>query len=186
MGYNTELTEWPSTSVPQPAKLLVDKLFAVLDSKAPEAGDTLADEVFTKDGCLDSHHRFEGADAIRRSRINAWMTLTSRRHEVLKVYTDSYEGDDLLLIGQLTAGFASGELKRGEFIARIRLSQSLSAMPRIKSYKVWMDASAMKTVDETNYASFSGTAPESGVMLRMLPTLTEMNKDLNLENTTAP
>lgn len=159
MGYNTELTEWPSTSVPQPAKLLVDKLFAVLDSKAPEAGDTLADEVFTKDGCLDSHHRFEGADgmqpdlcsnlmcptqrltldiAIRRSRINAWMTLTSRRHEVLKVYTDSYEGDDLLLIGQLTAGFASGELKRGEFIARIRLSQSLSAMPRIKSYKVWM------------------------------------------------
>lgn len=65
MGYNTELTEWPSTKVPEPVMLQVDKLFAVLDSKASEAGDKLADEVFTTDGILDSHHRFEGADGMQ-------------------------------------------------------------------------------------------------------------------------
>lgn len=165
MGYNTDLTEWPAVGVPEVVKSLVDKLFSVLDTKSPGAGDKLADEIFAVDGVLDSSHRFEGAEGlwsdlrcscglepdnlvdqlndvyhleIRTSRKDAWTMIASRSHEILKVYTDSYETSDLLMIGQLTVRLKSEEQKRGQFIARISLTDSQTAEPRIKLYKVWM------------------------------------------------
>lgn len=51
MGYNTESAEWPADiHVPDVVKHIVDKLFRTLDDDNDNAGDVLADEVFTVDG----------------------------------------------------------------------------------------------------------------------------------------
>jgi len=147
MGYNTASTEWPAIEVPDPVKELVDKFFLTMDTNAPESGDKLADDIFARDGVLDGHHRAEGTEAIRRCRDDAWKAIESRRHELLKVYTDSHEADDLLIIGQVTAGLRTGEKKRGEFIARVRIDDAQTRNPKLKLYKVWMDMSAMVTVE---------------------------------------
>ncbi|KAK4937362.1 hypothetical protein LTR10_021971 [Elasticomyces elasticus] len=147
MGYNTALAEWPSIQIPHPVKEQVDKFFSIMDTKAPEAGDRLAEEIFASDGVMDGHHRAEGTEALRRCRDNAWKVIQSRRHELLKVYTDSKTAEDLLVLGQVTAGYHSGEKKRGEFTARIRLVDTQTRHPKITLYKVWMDASAMVKVD---------------------------------------
>lgn len=64
--------------------------------------------------------------------------IQSRRHELLKVYTDSETAEDLLVLGQVTVGYNSGEKKRGEFTARIRLIGTKTSRPKVKLYKVWM------------------------------------------------
>lgn len=95
--------------------------------------------------------------------------IETRRHELLKVYTDSQEGDDLLIIGQVTVGLRTGERKRGELIARTRIDGAHTSSPKLMLYKVWMvsriinqwrsawlmvcllqDASAMETLDAEN------------------------------------
>lgn len=62
MGYNTASTEWPSIQVPDQVKEQVDKLFSIMDTNAPEAGDRLAEEIFASDGVIEGHHRAEGTE----------------------------------------------------------------------------------------------------------------------------
>ncbi|OAG45109.1 hypothetical protein AYO21_00457 [Fonsecaea monophora] len=147
MGINTALTEWPSIQIPDAVKQHVDKFFSIMDTNAPEAGGRLAEEIFASDGAIDGHHRFEGTEALRRSRDNAWKVIATRRHEILKVFTDSVTAEDLLVLGQVTVGYVSGEKKRGEFTARISLVDTQTSHPRIKLYKVWMDTAAMVKVE---------------------------------------
>jgi hypothetical protein len=96
-----------------------------------------------------------GYKAIRRSRDNAWKAIETRRHELLKVYTDGHEAEDLLIIGQVTVGLKDGIAKRGEFVARIALTESQTSNPKIKLYKVWMVSPSRLQVEEYRLISTS-------------------------------
>jgi len=144
MGYCTASTEWPSgVSVPAPVKQLVDTFFSLVDDKSSEVGNKLADEVFAVDGIMQTAQRFEGSDALRKCRDSAWVTVDSRRHEVLKVYASDEEGSDLLLIGQAATGFKNGKKVTMEFAARIIVEGSSTEKPKIKLYQVWADSAPM-------------------------------------------
>lgn len=51
-GYSIENTVWPAFAVPNDTKLLLDKFFSIVDDPGADAGDRLADEVFTHDGIM--------------------------------------------------------------------------------------------------------------------------------------
>lgn len=50
MGYPTASTIWPSPQPSDGIKQLVDRLFTLADTKTADAGDLLAQEVFSPDG----------------------------------------------------------------------------------------------------------------------------------------
>lgn len=52
MGYNTERAEWPSHASSPALITMIDRFFNTLDSTDADAGDRLADEIFTQDGKL--------------------------------------------------------------------------------------------------------------------------------------
>jgi hypothetical protein len=52
MGYSTANTVWPTVSIPDDVKLLIDGFFTAVDNTDKSAGDILADEVFTPDGVM--------------------------------------------------------------------------------------------------------------------------------------
>jgi hypothetical protein len=52
MGYSTANTVWPTISIPDDVKLLIDGIFTAMDNTDKSAGDMLADEVFTPDGVM--------------------------------------------------------------------------------------------------------------------------------------
>jgi hypothetical protein len=52
MGYSTANTVWPTVSIPDDVKLLIDAFFTVVDNTDKRAGDILADDVFTPDGVM--------------------------------------------------------------------------------------------------------------------------------------
>lgn len=45
-----EEAEWPSQPIPEPVKRLVARFYSLVDSTASNAGQELADTVFTRDG----------------------------------------------------------------------------------------------------------------------------------------
>jgi hypothetical protein len=96
-----------------------------------------------------------GCKAVRRSRDNAWKTIETRRHELLKVYTDGNAAEDLLIIGQVTVGLKDGIAKKGEFVARIALTEGQTSNPKIKLYKVWMVSPNELQVEEYRLISTS-------------------------------
>lgn len=62
--------------------------------------------------------------------------ISSRKHEILKVYTCESEGLDLLAIGKLMAGLDNGRQAEVEFVARIEMEWTRIGL-RISSYQVW-------------------------------------------------
>ena len=74
---------------------------------------------------------------IARSREGAWEHFQSRRHTILKVYTQSEKADDILLLGELTAEFKNGNSATGQFCARIVVGGPETAKPQFRHYEVW-------------------------------------------------
>jgi len=146
MGYNTENTEWPtSTPVSDATKSRIDTLFSLLDSRDQSVGDRLADELFTEDGVMHGGAgTAHGTEALRHSRDKAWTIIQSRRHTVQRVYVHDAEAKDLLIIGTVAMGFPNGKELASEFTARI-----LFAGDKIKNYNVWADTAPMgKAIQE--------------------------------------
>lgn len=85
---------------------------------------------------IESARANEELLAITKSREHAWDVITSRRHEVVKVYASDPEGLDLLLIGKLTAGLGSGKEAEVGFVARIIMQETAKGL-RMKRYEVW-------------------------------------------------
>jgi hypothetical protein len=52
MGYNIGQAVWPTFSISDQTKALIDKFFRLMDDGSTGVGDKLADEVFTFDGSL--------------------------------------------------------------------------------------------------------------------------------------
>ncbi|MCJ1303256.1 hypothetical protein MMC08_006064 [Hypocenomyce scalaris] len=140
---------WPPLGFPTPVKDLIIKFFGLADDKSPEAGPRLAEEVFTSSAIMKNGPKeFQGSDEIARSREGAWKHFQSRRHTILKVYTQSEKADDILLLGELTAEFKNGNSATGQFCARIVVGGPETAKPQFRHYEVWADqtpfVSAMK------------------------------------------
>ncbi|KAJ4169266.1 hypothetical protein NW754_001350 [Fusarium falciforme] len=125
---------------------MIDRFFNTLDSTDADAGDRLADEIFTQDGKLKLGGKWlVGSDAIRRSRDNVWNAITSRRHVIVKVYSSQADTcDDLLLLGNNTIQVRSGKTVQFNFVARIGLEGLNSSDLRIKSCETWADSAPVK------------------------------------------
>lgn len=155
-------TSWPSTLVSQEGKSLINHFFTLADTKSPDSGERLANEVFTENGIFIAANGpstgragetafllpFNGScintdrcQAISKSRERVWDVIASRQHEVIKVYSSDAEGRDLLVIGKLTAGLSSGKKAEVEFAGRIVMEETVDGL-RISLYQVWSVSSS--------------------------------------------
>jgi hypothetical protein len=75
--------------------------------------------------------------AIAESRQAAWDTITSRRHEILRVFAGKSNYSELILIKKLIAGLKNRNEVVIEFIAQIELEGDTSKDPKGTLYKVW-------------------------------------------------
>jgi hypothetical protein len=58
MGLPTSATDWPSNvDIPTPVKKVIDLFFTLADDKSADAGDRLADEIFTIDAIQQMNSR---------------------------------------------------------------------------------------------------------------------------------
>ncbi|KAJ3547718.1 hypothetical protein NM208_g1351 [Fusarium decemcellulare] len=146
MGYSIDSAEWPTgIHVPPTVKQLIEKFYLLLDNTEPNVGDTLADEIFSDDGvAYFGANPFRGSDEIRRSRDGAWKVITSRKHEVLKVYSGNSDSSDLLFVARVAMGLRNGVKVAGEFAGRLVIADSQTANPKLKLYQVWGDTSALR------------------------------------------
>lgn len=55
MGSATASAEWPSIPISKPVKELIDQFYSLADSKSPDIGARLANEIFTIDGILQNN-----------------------------------------------------------------------------------------------------------------------------------
>jgi hypothetical protein len=64
--------------------------------------------------------------------------METRKHEVLRVYSNKADFSDLLFIGKLTAKFKNGKEASDEFIVRLVFEDDPSVKPPIgKLYQIW-------------------------------------------------
>jgi hypothetical protein len=63
--------------------------------------------------------------------------VSSRNHEVLRVYLGDREFGSILIIGKLVAVLQNGNTIDTEFIAQINLEGVTEGRPKGKLYKVW-------------------------------------------------
>ncbi|OAL22385.1 hypothetical protein AYO20_11210 [Fonsecaea nubica] len=144
MGYNTEKTEWPTFEINKAVKELIDQFFWQLDQQDPQVGDILADDIFAKTGKAEfGGHLYTGPEEIRKSRDNAWKVISSRRHEVLKVFSADLDGSDLLFIGNVAMGLRNGNSVAGEFTGRLRIENPTSSQPKLLLYQIWADSAPL-------------------------------------------
>ncbi|KAH8800462.1 hypothetical protein F5884DRAFT_810516 [Xylogone sp. PMI_703] len=124
---------------------LIEKLYGALDNRDTEkAGNCLADEVFAEDGIIDGPVRYRGTEGIRHSRDRAWISISSRKHEILKIYSQAHNSDamiktrDLMLLGRVTAVLVNEKSIQLLFTSRL-MFVDIDTGPRVSSYQVWMD-----------------------------------------------
>ncbi|KAJ0418351.1 hypothetical protein BJY00DRAFT_287961 [Aspergillus carlsbadensis] len=75
------------------------------------------------------------AAEISESRANAWTSVRSRRHVVLKVYRNNANHEDLFIAGVLTLESLDGTKSDREFVARMEIER-IRPEPKIKQYHV--------------------------------------------------
>lgn len=72
---------------------------------------------------------------IRQCRKAAWNVITKRKHEVLRVYTNSPTQDDLLLFGEISVALKNDKHLKSPFAARLILSNADSSSPKAEYYE---------------------------------------------------
>ncbi|KIW85986.1 hypothetical protein Z517_01380 [Fonsecaea pedrosoi CBS 271.37] len=128
---------WPA-SLKGEVRTLVDLLFQLLDSKSPQAGSRLVQEVFTEDAkFFSSSGYFQGQD-IASSRDGIWEKFEIRSHELRKIYfNDADDGQDLdlLIVGGAIVKPLGGKATALEFIGRAIVVQDPVKGPRVRYYQ---------------------------------------------------
>ena len=81
---------------------------------------------------------------IKTSRKDAWKTISTRRHTVLKVYANNANGLDLIVIGMLAMVTTEGDHMNNQFVARVLIEQRGSTA-RIRQYRVIVPAAQDKS-----------------------------------------
>ncbi|EXJ79924.1 hypothetical protein A1O3_08209 [Capronia epimyces CBS 606.96] len=143
MPYTTEGTAWPtSVTLPDSIKDLIAVFYTLADDKSADAGPRMAKEIFTADahfGGATAVHK--GSEDIAHSRVNAWKTVTSRRHVVKKVFAHDAAGHDLLLLAELEQGFVNGKSLLSPFVVHVVVdADSVKAgSPRFSYMQVYAD-----------------------------------------------
>jgi hypothetical protein len=157
MGYPTATTIWPSSNCSAEVRGLIDRFFLLADTKEDDVGARIAKNLFTPDGTIFTPSGiFKGAGRastiflssyisvismlifaaeISESRKNAWASVKSRRHVVLKVYRNDAHHEDVFIVGLLTLESLEGTKSNHEFVARMEIERT-SSEPRIKQYQV--------------------------------------------------
>lgn len=74
---------------------------------------------------------------IRVSRDHAWKAISTRRHQVLRVYVADTDASDLLFIASVTMGLRNGKQVEGEFAGRLLIADATGSNPRLRLYQVW-------------------------------------------------
>lgn len=152
MGYPTGSTIWPISQCSDDIKKLVDRLFTLADTRTVDAGDLLAQEVFSAEGqFLSPKGTFTGSTGtpacpirpitansvaeIRESRKDAWTTVKTRHHVVSKVYINDTQGIDLIIIGSLSTEALDGTRASIDFVARM-IVETTDQGARVRQYRV--------------------------------------------------
>ena len=127
MGYTTEATVWPtSATLDQSVKDLIGLFYELADNKSKDSGPRMAREIFAENGFMGAATGgFRGSEGkergnvtscvtytmaeISRSRENAWKTVASRHHTVLKVFVNDEAGHELMVLGDLKQVMVNGK-----------------------------------------------------------------------------
>ncbi|KAJ9255374.1 hypothetical protein DTO207G8_3130 [Paecilomyces variotii] len=146
MSYTFRKTHWPPQAIDPAVKHLIERYYTLADFNGPDAGDVLADEVFTETGTMiGPTHKFCGSEEIRTSLKGPVSPVISRRHEILRVYIGDDKGYDLMLIGTNMATLKSGYEIIGDFAARFLIDDESvrKGAPRLKLSQVYTDTAPM-------------------------------------------
>ncbi|KAH8701517.1 hypothetical protein BGW36DRAFT_423830 [Talaromyces proteolyticus] len=137
-------TEWPSVVVPRAVQRLLDHFFSLMDTMTDEAGSKLTTDIFTSDATfISSSGTFKGSLEIKQSRAKAWEHVTSRYHEIVKVYSATEDGSDLLMIGNAVLVLKNGKKVQGDFLGRARIERINTPDPRMSFFQAWGDTGPM-------------------------------------------
>jgi hypothetical protein len=74
---------------------------------------------------------------IEQSRKQAWEYVTSRYHEIVKVYSATDDGSDLLMIGNAILVLKNGKKVQGNFLARAVIEGIKTSDPRMNFFQAW-------------------------------------------------
>jgi hypothetical protein len=76
---------------------------------------------------------------LKASRESAWTHITSRKHNIKKVFAGSVAspGADVMMLGQLDLQLSVGTELTMDFTARIVVDDAVSMRPKIKLCQVW-------------------------------------------------
>ncbi|OAL49778.1 hypothetical protein IQ07DRAFT_65254 [Pyrenochaeta sp. DS3sAY3a] len=142
-SYVTQATQWPSAAaIPDDVQKLIALFYETADSKDPGAGLVLAEKVFSKNASLlSAGGAFNGFDEIAKSRDNAWGAVTSRKHEILRVYVHDATGHELVLLGHMQMVCLNGMNLDLPFSARVVVDDDSKAQGRrLKLMQVFADS----------------------------------------------
>ncbi|KAJ5531860.1 hypothetical protein N7527_005253 [Penicillium freii] len=148
MSYITENTVWPTATVLKPEiKDLIRDFYVLADLPDPQAGVQYAADIFTPTGVMKGPFGpadlYVGTDEIKKSKLNAWGAITSRRHRIKRVFVADEGGHDLMLIGEVDLGLKNGKSITNEYAARMLVDQDIihEGHPRLSLSSVWSDTS---------------------------------------------
>ncbi|KAK1761941.1 hypothetical protein QBC33DRAFT_502148 [Phialemonium atrogriseum] len=140
MSYVTKEATWPATTLQKGVKEVIARFYELADSKEPDAGPRIANEVFTKDATLVSvSGTFQGFSDISASRDKAWVVVNSRQHSISRVFAGDDKGLELVLLGAVKTGFKNGQVLDSPFACHITVdaSSAKSGDPRLKFMEVF-------------------------------------------------
>ncbi|KAJ5519545.1 hypothetical protein N7453_001967 [Penicillium expansum] len=148
MSYITENTVWPTATVLKPEiQDLLRDFYILADMPDPQAGVQYAADIFTPTGIMKGpfgdKDLYVGAAEIKKSKLNAWGAITSRRHHIKRVFVADQDGRDLMLIGEVDLGLKNGKSITNEYTARMLVDQDSvnEGHPRLALSFVWSDTS---------------------------------------------
>ncbi|EXJ66769.1 uncharacterized protein A1O5_09964 [Cladophialophora psammophila CBS 110553] len=138
MSSRVSSTSWPSTAVPKAVQDLLDYFFSLMDTNSDEAGLKLIEDIFTPEATfISSSGVFKGSAEIRGSRKKAWELVESRYHSIVKVFSATSDGSDLLMIGSAILGLKNGKKIEGDFIARAVIEGIDTLEPKMSFLQAW-------------------------------------------------
>jgi len=134
-------TVWPDTPVPEAVKKFLETLYTTIDSKDPSVPGRVA-AMYTEDAIVyGAAGKATGRAEIIQAREKSWAHMETRKHEVLRVYSNKADFSDILFIGKLTAKFKNGNEASDEFVVRLVFENDPNVKPPIgKLYQIWADS----------------------------------------------
>lgn len=69
--------------------------------------------------------------------MKAWEHVTSRYHKIVKAYSATDDGSDLLMIGYAVLVLKNGKEVKGDFLGRARIEGVNTSSPRMSLFQAW-------------------------------------------------